>query len=312
MNWLMANRLGHIAAAKAHGRLGVDPARYPVDVSRAIDTAQLALMWRPLPRLFGIYMEARGNRGVLVNSTMTRATRRHTAAHELGHHELGHRPDPARECAIEPGSSVGHRSTGRAPGRVRAQGEIEMTAEAFAAWFLMPRKAIMAAISDLGIGRVTSAAEAYQLSLLLGTTFRATCRHLANVRLTAQTAADAWSGVQPGRLKHELASATGVQLSSTQDVDVWDLRTSTKAWVEASVGDHLILPDVLGNAAGEVPGLTAVTSAEGAAATVCTAAQTAVPIPSAAHSIEIVIHDRPLGLYVPDADLTYDPVELTS
>lgn len=309
MNWMMANRLGHIAATKAHGRLAVDVGEYPVNVSKAIDTAGLSLMRRPLPRLFGVYIEANGNRGVMVNSIMTRATRRHTAAHELGHHEFEHRPDPARQCAIE-GSTAGAEEPG-AQGRVRAQGQVEMSAEAFAGWFLMPRKAVMASMMDLGIERVTSAREAYQLSLLLGTTYRATCRHLANLRFSTRPDSGEWGRVAPGRLKQSLAAEVGVALDSTFDTDVWDLRSAFGARVEASVGDLLVLPADLLPAA-VAAGLAVVTRASTAIAVECTTATARTHLVGDGRPMSMVVHDRPIGLYLPAGDPSLGEVELTS
>jgi IrrE N-terminal-like domain len=309
MNWTMANRLGHIAATKAHSRLGVPVSAYPVNVSKAIDDAGLTLMRRPMPRLFGIYIEANGNRGVMVNSIMTRATRRHTAAHELGHHEFEHRPDPARQCTIEATvpAAAGSSPTG-AQGRVRAQGQVEMSAEAFAAWFLMPRRAVMAAVAALGIDRVSSPADAYQLSLLLGTTHRATCRHLVNLRMAARNDSDDWVRVPPGRLKRALAAEVGLTLASTFDMDVWDLRTAIRARVEASVGDLLVLPA----GAAEAAGLVVVVTSSSTVTVECVAAVSLTDLVSETLAMSLVVYDRPLGLYLPAADPSLGEVELTS
>lgn len=46
-----AHRLANLAAAQAHGDLGIDPASFPVDVYGAIGDADVMLIWRPLPRL---------------------------------------------------------------------------------------------------------------------------------------------------------------------------------------------------------------------------------------------------------------------
>lgn len=313
----MANRLGHIAATKAHSRLGVDVAAYPINVSKAIDDAGLTLMQRPMPRLFGIYIEANGNRGVMVNSIMTRATRRHSAAHELGHHEFEHRPDPARQCSIEATlPAAAGSSSSSAQGRVRAQGEVEMTAEAFAAWFLMPRRAVMATMAALSIDHVSSPADAYQLSLLLGTTHRATCRHLVNLRMATRDDSDDWARVPPGRLKRGLAAEVGLTLASTFDMDVWDLRTAIAAIparVEASVGDLLVLPADLGVAA-EGAGLSVVAASTATVTVECVAPLSLTNLASASSSVTmpLVVHDRPFGLYLPAADLSLGEVELTS
>lgn len=310
MNWTMANRLGHVAATKAHSRLGVEVAAYPVNVSKAIDDAGVTLMRRPLPRLFGVYIEANGNRGVMVNSIMTRATRRHTAAHELGHHEFEHRPDPARQCSIEVPAASGAPVTG-AQGRVRAQGQIEMSAEAFAAWFLMPRRAVMAAIAAMGVDRISSPAGAYQLSLLLGTTYRATCRHLVNVRMATRDDSDDWARVPPGQLKRALAAEAGLTLASTFDMDVWDLRAAIDARVEASVGDLLVLPAALSDAA-EDASLVVVASSSSTVTVECVATMRLTSFVGSTQIMSLVVHDRPLGLYLPAADPSLGQVELTS
>jgi len=291
MNWLTANRLGNLAAVKAHNKLGVDPVMYPVDVNAAIDAAGLPLMFRPMPGLFGVYMEANKQRGILVNAGLTAANRRHTCAHELGHHELGHRPDPARECAIDSGSTR--------VGKVRGQGEIEMTAEAFATWFIMPRKAILAALSDMCIARPTSAAEVYLLSLLLGATYRATCRHLVNARIVSRAEGDAWAGAQPARLKRD--AAAGHTLASTFDMDVWSLTGSGTFNVEATVGDLLVLGEADAAVAEGLPGLSRV--ADDARAMVFRCDVEGGPQLLAddvsGGSTRLTVLDRPHGIYVP-------------
>lgn len=309
MNWTMANRLGHMAATKAHSRLGVDVREYPVNVSRAIDAAGLSLIRRPLPRLFGVYVEANGNRGVMVNANLSRATRRHTEGHELGHHVFGHRPDPARECGID--GTTAPATVGGPLGPVGAQGQVEMTAETFAAWFLMPRRAVMAALADSGVDAVTSPAEVYRLSLLLGTTYRATCRHLVNIRFASRGDADRWASLQPGRLKKALAAEAGMTLDSTFDLDVWDLRSVAGARVEASVGDLLVLATDL-RAAAEAAGLTVVAANSAIVAIECTAATPLTHLVSAGRQLPLVIHERLPGLYLPAKDPSLGEGELTS
>lgn len=187
-----------------------------------------------------------------------------------------------------------------------------MSAEAFAAWFLMPRRAVLAALTDLGIDRVGSAAEVYQLSLALGTTYRATCRHLASVRFATKPDTDAWAQMQPGRLKRSVAAEVGVTLDSTFDMDVWDLRTASGARVEASIGDLLVLPTDLLPAAEQTAGLTIVI-ADGAAVTVeCTSAMGLAHLLGNARPMSLVVHDRPFGVYLSAEDPSFGEVELTS
>lgn len=291
MNWLTANRLGNLAAVKAHNKLGVVPASYPVDVNAAINASGLPLMFRPMPGLFGVYMETNSQRGILVNAGLTSANRRHTAAHELGHHELGHRPDPSRECAIDSGVAR--------VGNVRGQGEIETTAEAFATWFVMPRKSILAALADMGIARPTTAAEVYLLSLLLGVAYRAACRHLVNARIVNRADADGWARVQPARLKRD--AAAGLALASTFDMDVWSLTVSGSFNVEATVGDLLVLDEEDAAVAEGLPGLARVANCARATVFRCDAkaGPQLLADNASGSATRVTVLDRPHGIYVP-------------
>ncbi|MFD0394650.1 ImmA/IrrE family metallo-endopeptidase [Streptomyces nogalater] len=78
---------------------------------------------------------------MLLNASLNAVTQRHTAAHELGHHRLGHRT--AADEEMDPALRWGD---GSWP-------EEEKTAEAFAAWFLMPLPAVRAALGRVCGGR---------------------------------------------------------------------------------------------------------------------------------------------------------------
>ena len=153
--WIEAHRLANLAAAQAHGDLGIDPASFPVDVYGAIGDADVMLIWRPLPRLFNMYLDESGSRpGVILNSALDPAVQRQTAAHELGHHVFGHgtRADADLEFLLE---------------RRRGWPDAEKAAEAFASWFLMPRRAIVAAMARLNFRHLTQPTDVYRLSLPL-------------------------------------------------------------------------------------------------------------------------------------------------
>ena len=79
MSWPTPHRVAHIAAVQAHHDLGMTPGRFPVPVESAITTAGLPLHWRPLGRLFGIYLQVEDAKGILLNERLTRSARRHTA-----------------------------------------------------------------------------------------------------------------------------------------------------------------------------------------------------------------------------------------
>lgn len=201
MSWSDAHRAAQIAAAQAHHDLGIDPSQGRIDVAAAIASANTLLFWRPLPRVFGAYVNEPGGRpGIIVNSRLSPAVRRYTAAHELGHHWFGHatRIDDngtIQEAPTDDQGVVGPRSTRRGwPAE-------EKVAESFAAWFLIPRQAALSGLRQLDLVRPENAGDVYQLSLLLGAPYRATARHLPNIRLATYTQARSWITVPPGRLK---------------------------------------------------------------------------------------------------------------
>ncbi|MBF6127837.1 ImmA/IrrE family metallo-endopeptidase [Nocardia brasiliensis] len=231
VSWRVANTVAAIAAAQALGDLEVDPRRTPIQIAPAISQCELPLIWRPLPRLFGVYLDNPGqDRGILVNNGLTRAVRRHTAAHELGHHRLGHETtldfgldaDPVHDRADDP-----------------RQSSKEKAAEAFAAWFLMPRRGVLTTMRELGLPRITAAAQVYQLALHLGTSYAATVRHLATLRLISATEERAWSKIAPATFKRAM---TGDLLDTTRDVDTWHLGRGHRRVLYTSPGDLLIVP----------------------------------------------------------------------
>lgn len=207
-SWREAHSVAILAALKAHRTLDV-PIEPPVDVPRAIHAADLLLMWRPMPRLFGAFVNEAGSRpGIIVNSSIEPAEQNRTAAHELGHHWMHHgsRADPDLNLPYRPGSQF-------------RSGAEERFAEAFAAWFIMPRKTVLAALERLGVERPGSAQDIYRLSLLLGAPYRATARHLPNLKLMSSTLADRLIAYPPGRVKAEFDQ--GAPLPETRRPQVW-------------------------------------------------------------------------------------------
>ena len=204
--WAEANGVGMLAAAQAHGEYGIDTAAWPVDIYGAVYTAGVVTMWQQMPRQFGAYVNDPGSRpGILVNSGLPHAAQRQTAGHELGHHWWKH--GTREDGDLDP------------PGNRRPPWPPEeKLAESFAAWFLVPRKAAVAALSRLGIKEIRSPADAYQLSLLLGTPYRATVRHLPNIRFTHPARVADWIKVPPNVIKNRLDQADGPPTSRKPDV----------------------------------------------------------------------------------------------
>lgn len=238
LTWTDAHRIANIAAAQAHYDLGVDPGVPPIDVATALAANNVPLMWRPMPRLFGAYLNSANSRpGVLVNSAIPVGARRHTAAHELGHHRLRH------SATIEDGACLhlDPLETAMAPpvpGRLRWTDQ-EKSAEAFAAWFLMPRRAVLSAMGTLGLTRLETATQIYRLSLILGTSYRSTVRHLPNLRLASQERSRSWMAEAPGRIKAQLDPTRTWQGRGITDLWTIDQRFNGSR-VRLQHGDQLV------------------------------------------------------------------------
>jgi hypothetical protein len=260
-----------MAAAKAHAELRVDLGGVSVDVVTALGTAGLVVMWRQMPQLFGAYInEPDSTPGVLINQGLPRPARRYTCGHELGHHWMRH------STSLDDGSTidtVAREEIDMMPpaNRRRTWPDQEKLAEAFATWFLMPRRMVANALDVLNLNKPRDSVDTYQLALLLGTSYRTTVRHLPNLRLADGSATAAWSKVAPGRLKAQLDA--GVSPPASRYGDVWVIdRRFAGLEVPAAVGDRLVVCGEpthhqvgLGSAAGEPPRLNLLGVASGAA-----------------------------------------------
>jgi Zn-dependent peptidase ImmA (M78 family) len=206
VNWALAHRIASIAAVQAHRDLGIDRTRY-VHVHRALRAAGVVGMAQPMPRLFGVYFSpADEGPAVLLNASLNAVTQRHTAAHELGHHRLGHRT--AADEEMDPALRWGD---GSWP-------EEEKTAEAFAAWFLMPLPAVRAALGRVCDGQPSRPEDVYRVARELGTSYAGTVRHLVNLRLLDAGRAAQWSRIPPAGLRSSLAG--GAELPGQAHVHV--------------------------------------------------------------------------------------------
>ena len=230
-SWAQANRSAVAMAAEIHADLEIDLTR-PVDVFGAIQELGLALAFRPLGRVSGVYVPGNPG-GILLHQGHPLTRQRYTAGHELGHHVFGHE----LEVDLEP-----------AEGLLRAQGEgwpdQEKEAEAFAAWFLMPRRLIRSGLVHLGLREPRDPYDVYALSLWLGTSYTATARQLAVTRLVSARQASEWALIPPANLKRALA---GEMVPDDLHNDVWwlDERHHMQP-VDARPGDRLVvtLPEI--------------------------------------------------------------------
>lgn len=212
MTWRDAQSAGMIAAAQAHGDLGVNRSEPFVDVVSALANAGVRhLMWRPMSVLFGAYLKQHDAPiGVLVNNGLPFGARRMTAAHELGHHRFGH------ATSLDDEHTAGG-AGGRPQGRWTDQ---EKLAESFAMWFLMPTRAVHAAgrLVAQGQPRPRTPDDAYQISLLLGVPYRTVLRHLPSVRLLSPAIGQEWAKIPPARLKTRVGDGFGPLSSGHADV----------------------------------------------------------------------------------------------
>jgi hypothetical protein len=226
VRWDVAHRVASIAAVHAHRDCGIDRSGY-VDVFTAIEMASIDCMAQPLPRLLGMYVApGDGGPAILVNSGQDEIGIRHSAAHELGHHALGH----TSRWDEDPFARWGD---GTWP-------DDEKTAEAFAAWFLMPPAAVRTAMRLAGVQAPRSGGDVYQIARWLGTSYAGTVRHLVNVRLAQPQQANAWSRIPPASLRRIAQGTAG-----DPPGHVWVLQSCADgATAHVATGDrlHLVLP----------------------------------------------------------------------
>lgn len=230
ISWGDAHTRAAAAAAEVHADLGIDLTR-SVDVFDAAKRLGLILAFAPLGKVSGLYLPQRPNQpspGILLHSGHPRTRQRYTAGHELGHHVFGH----AAEVDVDIEDALRRGDVDRWP-------DHEKEAEAFGAWFLMPRRLIRQGLRELGIGLPVDPLDVYALSLWLGTSYTATVRQLAVVRMIDATQAQRWARVAPRTVKQALA---GDFAPDDLRNDVWwlDARRHLQQ-VEARPGDRLVV-----------------------------------------------------------------------
>jgi Zn-dependent peptidase ImmA (M78 family) len=221
--------------------------RNPCDISELIavpeiaEAAGIVVRYAPLPSLAGVYVAGKGDAppGIMVNTRLPWAKQRYTLAHEVGHHYFQHgsQADVDTDWLV---AGAGGSSTS----------DFEKLAEAFAAWLLMPRRHVDAAIGRLGHHGHFSPSDVYRLSLLLGASYRATCVHLSTLGRLKWTAVDGLLKVQPKATKKELIGTRPVAVS-TGDVHI--VRPALNRRHDVRSGDVLLFD--CGAPLGEFPDL---------------------------------------------------------
>jgi hypothetical protein len=227
ITWGDAHARATVAASELHADLDVDLTQ-PVDVFGAVRRLGLVLAFAPLGRVSGLYLPRDPTPGILLHQGHPRTRQRYTAGHELGHHVFEH----AAEVDLDIEAAL-QRDGGR------KWPDHEKEAEAFGAWFLMPRRLVRHGLKELGIAHPRDPLDVYALSLWLGTSYTATARQLAVVKMVGFDQAEAWAKVPPRTVKQTLA---GSLVPDDLRNDVWwlDARHHRQP-LEARPGDRLVL-----------------------------------------------------------------------
>lgn len=214
-------------AAELHADLDIELDR-PVDVFDAINKLGLVLAFAPLGPVSGMYLPSGHSRGILLHQGHPRTRQRYTAGHELGHHVFEH----AATTDVDLEAALRREDVERWP-------DHEKEAEAFGAWFLMPRRLLRHGLHELGLEQPQDPFDVYALSLWLGTSYTATARQLATTRIIDRSVADQWAKIPPARLKQALA---GTLVPDDLRNDVWwlDARHHRQP-VDARPGDRVVL-----------------------------------------------------------------------
>ncbi|MFL6101375.1 MAG: ImmA/IrrE family metallo-endopeptidase [Actinomycetales bacterium] len=228
ITWEQANRRAGVLASELHGELDLELDR-PIDVFHAIQRLDLVLAFADLEATSGVYLPARSGgalAGILVHQGHPLTRQRYTAAHELGHHRFNH------------GDEVDGDIESMRREHFDTMTDQEKEAEAFAAWFLMPRRVVRAGMKALDLA-LSGPGDAYALSTWLGTSYTATVRHLPAIRMLDPAMAGQWAMLRPLDLKAELSGQIAWGNSRSDVVALAD--THNVQTVNVRPGDRMLL-----------------------------------------------------------------------
>lgn len=204
--WSAAHRIAQIAAHNARSAAGVAHDQR-IDIIEVMKAAGVHVFGEHGTHLFGAMVPGLDGTpdAIWLNASSTVIGQRHSAGHEWGHRALEHTAD----CGIlisNDDTSLDEPERGTTADRDSndARSLPESTAEAFAAWMLMPRAALVAALRALRADSPPTPRQCYQAALLLGTSYRGTARHLATAHLAPRPVATALMKRSPKRIKADL------------------------------------------------------------------------------------------------------------
>jgi len=229
-SWADIHRIAAAESMRTHRELDIDTAR-PIDPFLALQRSGVLVMRQPLDRLAGAYLPAdstvSGQPGVLVNVAHPPSRQRYTAAHELCHHR--------RDRDIVLDADTEWMARGEVGGSDR-----ERLAEAFASWFLMPKRLIENALTTLGVAtKGLDERSVYALSLELGTSYTATVRQLYGLKMISARSRDRLLKVTPQSIKRSLGEVD-LAADSWRDIRLIRLPAGGRS-VTAVEGDVVVL-----------------------------------------------------------------------
>jgi Zn-dependent peptidase ImmA (M78 family) len=234
ITWADAHARAAVRASQLHAALDVDLEK-PIDVFAAVEQLGIVLAFDNLGKTSGLYLPASKEQrfpGILLNSQHPRSRQRYTAGHELGHHAFEH------SLEVD-GDLEGHLELALQRGTLDRWPDREKEAEAFGAWFLMPRRLLRAGLARQGLRAPRHPLDIYALSLWLGTSYAATARQFGTTRLLDAATANRWAALPPKSLKSALSQ--GLQMTSYRS-DVWWLDEHAHGQpVDLRAGDRVVL-----------------------------------------------------------------------
>jgi Zn-dependent peptidase ImmA (M78 family)/predicted secreted protein len=199
---------GAAEATKQGARLGLD-ADNPIDIFGVIEESKVWLLFERLERLYGFFQRQDEEvAGIGLNSGHPLSLQRFTAAHEYGHYVLGHVASQDGEDEVLGG------------GELPLQ---EIQAQSFAAEFLMPLRLVNLALDRLSLPRELAELDpvaAYQLSLEIGASYRATIARLNQLNRISYPLANQLRSHEPMEMKIEIGAGRAPENSRAA---VWAL-----------------------------------------------------------------------------------------
>jgi Zn-dependent peptidase ImmA (M78 family)/predicted secreted protein len=212
-------------------RLDLDAER-AVDVFGVIEGRRVWLLFEPLDHLFGFFQRQEERAGIVLHSGHPLSVQRFTAAHEYAHYVLGHELSQDSQHELFGGAELPLQ---------------ELEAQAFAAEFLMPLPLVNRALDRLSLSREPSdltPIEAYQLSLEMGSSYRATITQLKQLNKISQTGLEQLQAWEPIQIKTELGDG---RRPENARADVWDVNKTRMARnLRLRIDDelHVRLPEI--------------------------------------------------------------------